>query len=104
VKGALRIADWMADPTRPAEPAHAYLALGPIPFRGLCDSGRWTVRSVRVEAGPLCPVCREIVRGCANRTLDEVVDLEGAAAFAAVERLAAADVPEGEARAMWGNR
>jgi hypothetical protein len=96
--GALRIADWMADAAHPDEPAHAYTAMGPIPFRGMCGNGHWTVKSARVEAGPLCQVCREIVQGCATRTLDEIVDLEGAAALGAMDRLTGIEQYQAESR------
>lgn len=91
--GALRLADWLTDPARPADAVHAYNATGPIPFRGMCGEGHWTVKATRAEAGPLCPVCREIVLDAASRTTSEVENLEENAL-----------VSEGELREMWGGR
>jgi hypothetical protein len=73
-----RIADWMSDPARPADPAHAFAAGDRVPFRGLCGEGRWTIKSVPATAGPLCPACIEVVAGAAFAALEQITELHNA--------------------------
>ncbi len=75
---APRIADWLSEPSRPAEPAHAYAAAGRIPFRGLCGEGRWTVKLLPAASGPLCQPCREIAAGAAFAALEQITELGNA--------------------------
>lgn len=85
------IFQWLVNPARPLEPAHAYLTVGTgVPFRGECKSGTWTVKTEAATAGPLCPDCRELVAGDAFRVLETITDLE--------------DISESDLRALRGDR
>lgn len=78
MSGQLRHFDWLEDPLHPlTDEVHAYISSGPIPFRGACGRGRWTIKPVRAERGPLCQVCKEIVAGAAFRSLEQIAELEG---------------------------
>jgi hypothetical protein len=78
MSGELRIVEWSVDPDQPLEPAHAFLATGPIDFRGRCQGTRWTVKRLPAVAPvATCSVCREVVAGAAFRALEEIAALEG---------------------------
>lgn len=87
----LRVYQWLTDPSRPMEPAHAYIGVGSGPtFRSECKAGHWTVKTAVATAGPLCRDCRELVAGDAFRILEEITYLE--------------DITESDLRALHGDR
>lgn len=75
MSGALRLFTWSRAADDLSE-AHAFRDAPGFVFSSVCDLERWTVKRLPATRGPLCPVCRSIVKAAALRTLDEIVDLE----------------------------
>jgi hypothetical protein len=103
--GALRIVAWSrrAD----GEPAHAFDDRTGIVFRSLCERERWTAARVPAEAGPVCPVCEQIVTLAAEHMAEVVAGLGRQAVPPppdGVVVMSLDDVVEGELRMLWGDR
>lgn len=73
--GQIRLFDWML-PERGVE-AHAFTAGDRVPFRSVCEVGRWSVKAAKAEPGTqLCVVCTSIVLGAVHRALIELNAIE----------------------------